>query len=155
MSVQTSIYSPSVRPSICNMYELLLTNCYSTKNLRNYAFACLFKMIYVVKYKRLDCRISDRIISTSGMTQPYSRIKLLFWVRSKVREKIVLFQLPYLSSIQNNQAFFFMAKKGLLIKDITVHASKGVCIKKRKWRKKRKLGQTYTGVCLQVISFLC
>ena len=30
----------SVRPSIINMYEMLLTFCYSTKNLRNYAFVC-------------------------------------------------------------------------------------------------------------------
>ncbi len=33
----------SVRPSICNIYELILAYCQSTKNLRNYAFACLFK----------------------------------------------------------------------------------------------------------------
>ncbi len=29
-----------VRTSICYMYEVLLTYCYSTKNLRNDAFAC-------------------------------------------------------------------------------------------------------------------
>ncbi len=49
---------PSVRPSIFNMYELLLTYYYGTKNLRNYAFSCLFKGIFIVKYKRLNCFIS-------------------------------------------------------------------------------------------------
>ena len=47
----------SVRPSICIMYELLLIYCYSTKNLRNYAFVSLFIGIFVVKYKILNCRI--------------------------------------------------------------------------------------------------
>ncbi len=37
----------SVRTSFCNMYELLLTYCYSTKKLRNYAFDSLFKDIFV------------------------------------------------------------------------------------------------------------
>ena len=49
------------------MYELLLTYCYSTKNLRNYDFVCLFKVIFIVKYKRLNCRISGRIVSISGI----------------------------------------------------------------------------------------
>ena len=58
---------PSLRLSFCNMYELLLTYCYSTKNLRNHTFVCLFKRIFVVKYKRFNCRISGRIVSISGI----------------------------------------------------------------------------------------
>ncbi len=49
------------------------------KNLRNYAFNCSFKGIYVVKCKRLNCRIQGRIIwifswilkSTGYPAQPY------------------------------------------------------------------------------------
>ncbi len=41
---------PSVRPPIFNKFELLLIHCYSTKNLRNYAFVCFFQGIFVVKY---------------------------------------------------------------------------------------------------------
>ncbi len=59
MSVQTSIYYAclSVSPSICNIYVLLLTYCYRTNNLRNYAFVSLFKGIFVVNYKRF--KLSD------------------------------------------------------------------------------------------------
>ncbi len=62
ISVQTSIVGHPVRPSICNMYELVLTYCYSAKNLRNYSFICLFKKIFL-----LNCRISSRIIFISGI----------------------------------------------------------------------------------------
>ena len=41
-SVRISI-CPSVRPSICNMYELLLIYCYSTKNLKK--CYCLFEVL--------------------------------------------------------------------------------------------------------------
>ena len=51
--------------SVCT--NLLLTYCYSTKNLRNYDFVCLFKVIFLVRYKRLNCRISGRIVSISGI----------------------------------------------------------------------------------------
>ncbi len=44
----------------------LSTYCLSTKNLRNYAFVCLFNEIFVVKYKKIDCRICGRIIYKSG-----------------------------------------------------------------------------------------
>ena len=49
----------SVRPSICNMYEIM--KCYypSTANLRNYAFVCLIKGVLNVEYRRLHCRISS------------------------------------------------------------------------------------------------
>ncbi len=40
----------SVRLPICNMYELLLTYCYSTKNFKNYAFVSLSEEIFAVKY---------------------------------------------------------------------------------------------------------
>ncbi len=50
-----------------NLYELLLTYC-QIKNLRNYALVWLFKGILVVKYKRLDWRISGRIILKSILT---------------------------------------------------------------------------------------
>ncbi len=36
----------SIRPSICNMPEELLTYCFSTKNLRNDAFVCLLKGVF-------------------------------------------------------------------------------------------------------------
>ncbi len=49
---------PSVRPSIFNMNELLQTYCYSTKNLRNYAFVCLFLGNRVDKYTGINARIS-------------------------------------------------------------------------------------------------
>ncbi len=42
---------PSVRPSISNMHELLLTYCHSTKNSRNYAFVCLFIGILLLNIK--------------------------------------------------------------------------------------------------------
>ena len=57
----------SISPSIFYMYELLLTYCYCTKNLRNYALVCFFKGIFFVKNKRLNCWISGRIISISGI----------------------------------------------------------------------------------------
>ncbi len=47
----------SVWPSICQIRELLLT----------YTFACLFKGIFVAKYKRLNYRISSRIILISSI----------------------------------------------------------------------------------------
>ena len=61
----------SVCPSIYNMYELLLTYCYRTKNLRNYAFVSLFKGIFVVKYKRLYCRIFGRILKMVEYSASY------------------------------------------------------------------------------------
>ncbi len=48
------------------MYELLLTYCNINKKLRNFV-VCLFKRIFVVKYKRLNCRISSRITSIFGI----------------------------------------------------------------------------------------
>ena len=46
-----SIQLESVRmtecPSICNMYELLITYCYSTKNLRYYASVCLKGFLFL------------------------------------------------------------------------------------------------------------
>ena len=42
---------PYVFPSIFNMHELLLTYCFSTKNLRNYDFVCLFKVILLLDIK--------------------------------------------------------------------------------------------------------
>ncbi len=53
MSKRPYVY-PSVRSSICNMYELSLTYCHIAKNLGNYAFVCLFTGIFVVKYNRLN-----------------------------------------------------------------------------------------------------
>ncbi len=44
------------------MYDLLPTYYYSTKNLRNFAFVCLFKGIFVVEYKR-----SGQMISIFGI----------------------------------------------------------------------------------------
>ncbi len=35
----------------------LSTYCFCTKNLRNYAFVSLFSGIFVIKYKRFNCRI--------------------------------------------------------------------------------------------------
>ena len=55
-----------VCPSIFNMYKLLLTYCYSTKNLRNLAFVCVFKGIFVVKYKWINCRITGGINLITG-----------------------------------------------------------------------------------------
>lgn len=71
---------PSKRPYVFRMYVRqslylwIFTNllCYSTKNLRNYAFICLFKGIFVVKYKRLNGSISGRIIWKSRI---WSNIK--------------------------------------------------------------------------------
>ena len=40
-----------VRPSICNLHGLLLTYCYSTKNLRNYSFVSLCKGIFLFNIK--------------------------------------------------------------------------------------------------------
>ncbi len=65
MSVQTSICMPDC--TYVNMYILLLNYCHRTKNVRNYAFVCLFKGIFVVRYKRLNSQISSQIISISGI----------------------------------------------------------------------------------------
>ena len=48
-------------------HKLLVTYFYSTKNLKKYAFVCLFKEIFAVKNKRLNSRISGRIVSISGI----------------------------------------------------------------------------------------
>ena len=47
MPIYLSIW-PFVRLLNCNMYEVLLIYCYSTKNLRIYAFDCLLKVNSVV-----------------------------------------------------------------------------------------------------------
>ena len=52
----------SVRPNVCYIYEVLLTYCYSSKNLINDAFVCLLNDIFVVKYKRLNCPISGPML---------------------------------------------------------------------------------------------
>ena len=60
---------PSKRPYLClsvSPYELLLTYCYTTKNLRNYAFVGLFKEIFVFKDKRLNCWISGATLNSEG-----------------------------------------------------------------------------------------
>ena len=41
-----------IRQSV-NIYELLLTYCHITKNLRSFAFVCLLNGIFFVKYKDL------------------------------------------------------------------------------------------------------
>ena len=66
ISVQVSICISVCTSVNLYMYELLRIYCYSTKNFRNYAFVCLFKGIFVVKYKRLNCRISFQISGHTG-----------------------------------------------------------------------------------------
>ncbi len=58
----------SVRPTICNMYELLLTYCYSTKNVRNYAFVSLFKRFLLINIKDLIARypVTSWILKIAG-----------------------------------------------------------------------------------------
>ncbi len=68
MSVQTSIYM-SVCKSV-NMYELLLIYCNTNKNLRNFAFVCMFKGIFVVKYKKIKLTDNRPDIENAWKSSP-------------------------------------------------------------------------------------
>ena len=72
-SVRMSL-CPYVRPSICYMHEVLLTYCYRTRNLRNYAMVCLFKRILVAQYKRLYTFSLRYYLSCLG----YTYLKLIY-----------------------------------------------------------------------------
>ncbi len=78
----------SVRPSIWNMYELQLTYCNSTKNLRNYSFVSLLEGIIVVKYIRLNCRIPGRIITIYNK----SLLMKIYLQKSRVKYFILPFR---------------------------------------------------------------
>ncbi len=58
----TAIFSLKILRVTKIWNKLQLTYCYCTKNLRKYTFVSLFKGLFVVEYKRLNCPLSPFVM---------------------------------------------------------------------------------------------
>ena len=102
---------PYVRLSICNINDLLLSYCYINKNLRNLAFVFLFKGIFVVNYKILNCRISGGMIQISG-------IRPDIWPNSTLNKRYKIFSiLPIFYKLDIYTLFLDIIFLVLMLKD--------------------------------------